>query len=268
MSTDLQYWETHGDPSDPFPSEEGIGGEAFQRKVAAWDKRHEDKAIPGSKDPTPTYTPVGSGSSGGTYDLSGFSGYAIAEAQQEAYDFGQLLGWPSWYDTNAMQKDILQANMQADSNQAMQFLWTRLTADQQKANPNAYFGLTKQQYTEKLNNLKDLYEMYTGQSDVPDSLRNQALRENWTQTELLSALEKDPTMGETAPWLSAGQSFRDVQSQFTQIYGVSAPKGALPSWWKFRTGAQSVAPGAGAQEQAMPPPPLVSRQLAADVATR
>lgn len=253
---------------DPFPTEEGRGGVAFQREVVAWEKRHQAASKQPDDSGSNNYTQVGSGSTTGTFDLTGFPAYAVAEAQQEAYDFGQLLGWPSWYDMAAMEKDVLQANLQSDSNQAMQFLWTQLNKDQQKDNPNAYFGLTKQQYTEKLNNLKDMYELYTGQTDVPDSLRNKALRENWTQSELLSNLEKDPRMGETAPWLSAGQSFRDIQSQFTQIYGVSAPKGALSSWWKFRTGALSVAPGAGAQEVAMPPPPLVSRQLQADVQTR
>lgn len=214
------------------------------------------------------YTPVGGGSKN-SYDVSGFTAGAVAEAQQEAYDFGNLLGWPSWYDAAAVEKDILQANIQADANQASQFMWSLLTKDQQTANPNAYFGLTKQQYTEKLNNLKDMFQLYTGSEQVPDALKNQALRENWTQTELMTALEKDPTIGAAAPWLQAGQTFRDVQSQFAQTYG-NAPTGAsqLASWWKFRTGAQAVGPGTGAFEQAMPPPPLVSRQLQADVQTR
>lgn len=225
------------------------------------------KTSDGTDGTTQTYTQVGSG--GGAYDLTGFDAGAVAEAQQEAYDFGQILGWPKWYDAAAIEKDILQADMQADTNQAYQFIWSLLKPDQQKDNPNAYFGLTKQQYTEKLNNLKDMFEMYTGSDSVPDDIRNKALRENWTQTELMNALEKDPTVGATAPWLIAGQTFRDVQAQFTQLYG-QAPAGPsqLGSWWKFRAGAQSVLPGGPAQIAANPPPALVSRQLTADVATR
>lgn len=220
--------------------------------------------------PTHThYTPVGSKSSGSYTLPTDATAGAVAEAQQEAYDFGQLLGWPSWYDASAVENDILRANMQSDANQASQFIWSLLKPDQQAAHPNAYFGFTKQQYTEKLNNLKDMFQMYTGSEAVPDDIRNKALRENWTQTELMTNLQKDPTVGATAPWLMAGQSFRDVQAQFTQIYG-QAPAGPaqLGSWWKFRAGAQAVNQGGPAQSVANPPPSLVSRQLAADVAVR
>lgn len=274
MSTDLTYWEQHDDPSDPFPLEENfIGGAGWRRAVEAWDKRHENKAIPPAGPPPGSHvvtTGTSSSSSGGTYDLSEFTAGAISEAEQEANDFAGWLGWPKWFDYNAMVKAILQMGLQADANQAYQFLWTQLSKDQQTANQNAYFGLTKQQYTEKLNNLTDLLHMYTGQTTVPDALRNQALRENWTQAELLDHLEADPSVGATAPWLAAGMTFRDVASQFGQQYGTSTPKGpdVLASWWKFRTGAQAVAAGGPARQAFMPPQPLITRPLSSDVEVR
>lgn len=210
-----------------------------------------------------------SSSSKGQYDLSGFTAGAIAEAEQEANDFAGWLGWPSWFNLDAMVKQLLEIGVQGDPNQAYQFLWTQLKPDQQKANPNAYFGLSKQQYTEKLNNLNDMFYMYTGSNAIPDSLRNQALRENWTQSELQTALQADPTVGATSPWLAAGMSFRDVMSQFSSVYG-QAPKNAqvAASWWRFKTGAQQVAGGGPAQMAYVPPQPLISRPLSSDVETR
>jgi hypothetical protein len=228
-------------------------------------------AGPEKKPPGAPYTPSGGGGGGGSnnYDLSGYTAGAIAEAEQEANDFAGWLGWPSWFDYNAQVKSLLQAGLNADANQAYEFLWTQLSKTQQKDNQNAYFGLTKQQYTEKLNQLTDMYQMYTGDTAVPDALRNKALRENWTQSELQAALEKDPTVGATAPWIAAGQTFRDVSSQFASQYGMAAKdKTQLGSWWKFRSGAQSVGTGGPAQIAAQQPATLVQRMPAADVQTR
>jgi hypothetical protein len=258
------------DPNDPFPTEEGMGGMAFQRAVTAWEARHPDP--PPGPGPAPSatgYSPSGGGASKGTYDLSGFTAGSIAEAEQEATDFAGWLGWPSWFDYNAMVQKILQLDTQSDPQKAYEFLWTQLSPDKQKDHENAYFGLTKQQYTEKLNSLKDMFNLYTGDNAVPDAFRNQALKENWTQSELLTALQKDPHIGETAPWLAAGQTFRDVASQFTGQYGIpQKDKNQLSSWWKFRSGAQSVGSGNLAQQVAPQPSSLVQRQPASDVETR
>jgi len=260
------------DPEPIPPDEMSMGGQAYMRALkkweeadAAWKKRH---AGPAPKPAAAPYTPSGGGS-GGQYDLSGFSAGAIAEAEQEANDFAGWLGWPTWFNLDAMVKNLLQIGAQGDPTQAYQFLWTQLKPDQQKDNINAFFGLSKQQYTEKLNNLKDMFYMYTGDTTVPDSLRNQALKENWTSSELMTALQADPSVGATSPWLQAGMSFRDVAGQFGSIYG-QAPKDktVAASWWRFKTGAQSVAGGGPAQIAYVPPQPLISRPLSSDVETR
>lgn len=222
---------------------------------------------PGPQPPVTNYTP--STKSGGTYDLSGYTAGAIAEAEQEATDFAGWLGWPSWFDYNANVRNLLQLGDQADPQKAYEFFWSQLSTDRQTANQNAYFGLTKQQYTEKLNSLQNMYELYTGDTNISDKLRNQALKENWTQAELMSALEKDPSIGATAPWIAAGQTFRDVSAQFTSQYGApQQSKTQLASWWKFRSGAQSVGAGGPAQMVAAQPASLASRIPQADVQTR
>lgn len=273
MADDLQYWEDHGDPTDPYPDDNTMGGHAFMVQLQHWEARHQSKPPPAPPGPTkkPALTTGGSTTSGSSvnFDLSGFSAGAVAEAEQEATDFAGWLGWPTWFDYNAQVKNLLSAGLQADANQAYQMLWTQLKPDQQKANPNAYFGLTQQQYTEKLNNLSDQFSMLTGSATVPDALKNQALRENWTQSELTSHLVADPTLGATSPWLAAGQTFKDVQSQFASLYG-SKPTGPsqLASWWQFRSGAQAVTAGGPATEVNAAPPSLVQRPLIADVQTR
>jgi hypothetical protein len=259
------------DPNDPFPDENAMGGVAFRNALNKWLARQDAwrKAHPiVPPGPVKTTTIYDTGT-GGTYDLSGFNAGAVAEAEQEATDFAGWLGWPSWFNFNAMVKNILEGGMQADPNQAYQYMWTQLSLDQQKTNSNAYFGLSHQQYLEKLNNLENMYEMFTGSSTVPDSIRNQALRENWSQSELQSALEKDPTVGATSPWVAVGLSYRDVKGQFGSVYGTT-PTGVaqLASWWKFKTGAQSVGGGGPAQITYQPPQPLISRPLSSDVETR
>lgn len=217
------------------------------------------------KKPSPTTYTTPTKASSGTYDLSQFTAGAIAEAEQEASDFAGWLGWPKWFDWNAMVKSVLQMDIQKDPQKAYEFLWTQLDSSRQKANINAYFGLTTQQYTEKLNNLKDMYQLYTGDTAVPDAFRNKALKENWTQSEMLSHLQADPTVGETAPWLAGGQTFRDVASQFSSQYGVPQQgKEQLASWWKFRSGAQSV----GQSQPAQLAPHVAQKPLASDVETR
>lgn len=257
---------------DPYPTEEGRGGQAFRREEAKWEQRHQapDPAPPApGPAPVPSATGRGGGGAKGGYDLSGFTAGAIAEAEQEATDFAGWLGWPSWFDYNAQVQKILQLGVQADPQKAYEFLWTQLSADKQQDNPNVYFGLSHQQYAEKLNSLKDMFNLYTGDTSVPETLRNQALKENWTQSELLSALQKDSTVGETAPWLAAGQTFRDVAAQFSSQYGVtSKDKAQLGSWWKFRTGLQSVGSAQLAAQVPAAPPSLTSRTLSSDVETR
>jgi hypothetical protein len=188
---------------------------------------------------------------------------------QEATDFASWLGYPTWFNIDAEMKNVLELGVQGDASAAFQYLWTQLAPDRQKDNINAYFGLSKQQYLEKFNNLKDLYYMYTGDTAVPDEFRNQALKENWSATEMMSALQKNATIGETAPWLAVGMSFKDIVSQFGQVYG-QAPKdkSVAASWWKFKTGAAQVVGGGPAQIAYQPPQPLVSRPLSSDVETR
>jgi hypothetical protein len=246
-----------------------MGGAAFLKVEAAWEKRQEAWRVahplgPAPVKPTTDYTPTPGG-----YDLSGFSAGSIAEAEQEATDFAGWLGWPSWFNVDAMVKNILQLGAQADPTAAFEFLWTQLAPDKQKDNINAYFGLSKQQYSEKLNSLKDMFYMFTGDTAVPDELRNQALKENWTQSELMTHLQADPTIGATSPWLQVGLSFRDISGQFGQIYGQPLKdKTIAASWWKFKTSAQSVVGGGPAQQVYQPPQPLISRPLSSDVETR
>lgn len=226
--------------------------------------------------PAPTPSATGTTTSGrsgggaqGAYDLSGFSAGAVAEALQEATDFASWLGYPTWFNIDAEMKNILQLGMQGDATAAYEFLWTQLSSDRQKDNQNAYFGLSKQQFTEKMNNLKDMYYMYTGDTAVPDALRNQALKENWTSSELLDALQADPTVGGTSPWIQVGLSFRDISSQFGSVYGTKPKdKNQLASWWKFSVGARQVQGGGPAQQTYQPPQPLITRPLASDVETR
>lgn len=248
-----------------------IGEDENGRPIYYWPPK---KSPPATK---PVHKPTGSGGGGGggggkgkgAYDLSGFTAGAIAQAEQQAMNFASWLGYPSWFDINGMAKKILQIGVNKDDNQAYEFLWTQLSADRKKGNENAYFGLTKQQFTEKQNNLSDLFKVYTGDGSVPTTLRNQALRENWTQSELMSHLQADPTIGATAPWLAGGMTFRDVASQFSQQFGTApADKSTLSSWWKFRTGAQAVTGGGVARQTYMPPQPLIARPLGSDVETR
>lgn len=232
-----------------------------------WTKPKPKPVPPGPpKQPSVTYT---STSHAGQYDLKGYSAGAAAQAEQIANDFGGFLGWPGWYNFNAMVLRILGAGLQADTTSAYKFLWSLTPHSIRDANVNAFFGLTKQQYLEKLNNLSDMFTMYTGSSELPSTLRNQALSENWTQSELLSHLQNDPNAAANAPWLAAGLTFRDVASQFGSTYGHTpdTPEN-LGSWWKFRTGAQSVGQGAPAAQVAAPPPPLTARTLSSDVETR
>lgn len=252
-------------PTDPdvIPAY-GYADAAHQRPKP----KPKPKLGPPRKPTVTRYTPSGGGRGGG-YDLSGFTAGAISQAEQQAMNFASWLGYPSWFDINAMAKKILQLKLNKDDTKAYEFLWTQLGHDRQKGNENAYFGLTQQQYTEKLNNLADMYHVYTGDTSVPTALRNQALRENWTQSELMTHLQADPTVGATAPWLAGGMTFRDVASQFGQQFGnAPADKPTLSSWWKFRTGAQAVTGGAEARQTYMPPQPLVARPLGSDVEVR
>jgi len=249
--------------SDTAPAWTGAG-QAAHRGTTPPSPAPKPKPKPGPP-PKPSVTSKSNPSNAGGYDLSKFTAGAIAEAEQEASDFAGWLGWPKSFNWSAMVKGVLQLGVQKDPTAAYQFLWTRLSAGERKANPNAYFGLTTQQYTEKLNSLKDMYQLYTGDTNVPDPLRNQALKENWTQSEMLSHLQADPKVGETAPWLAGGQTFRDVASQFASQYGTpQTGKDQLASWWKFRSGAQSVGASQPAQIQAQAP----QRPLASDVETR
>ena len=200
------------------------------------------------------------------YGLEGFSAGSIAQAEQEAQDFASWLGWPTWFDWAGMVKNLLQAGLQANPTEAYQSLWAQLSEDRQKLHENAYFGLTKQQFLEQSNHLADMYELYTGDDAVPKEIRNQALKEHWTQTELMHHLQKNETVGATSPWIAVGLSYRDVLSQFGSQYGVKPQsKEQLGSWWKFRTGAQQVGAGGPAGIQYQPPQP---RGSSADVETR
>lgn len=206
---------------------------------------------------------------GGKYDVSGYNSGAVAEAEQIVSNYGAMLGWPGWYDFNAMLKRVLERKLQADPETAYKYLWAITPPHTRDANPNAFFGLTKQQYTEKMNSLSDMFNMYTGRDDVPIELRNKALSENWTQSELLSAIQKDKSLTDTSPWASVGLTYRDISTQFGSTYGhVPDSPNQLASWWKFRTGAQQVSGGGPAQQVAAPPPPLTSRMLTSDVETR
>jgi hypothetical protein len=260
------------DPEPIPPDEMSMGGAAYMRAYKKWEEEdaawHARHPAPGPA-PKPSATNYTPSSSKGAYDLSGFSAGAIAEAEQEANDFAGWLGWPTWFNLDAMVKNLLQVGVQGDPTQAYEFLWTQLGADRQKGNINAYFGLSKQQYTEKLNNLKDMFYNYTGDTAVPESIRNQALRENWTQSELLDALQADPSVGATAPWLAVGQSYRDILGQWGQQYGTGPQsKAQIASWWKFRIGATAVTSGGPAQQTYQPPQPLITRPLSQDVETR
>ncbi len=137
---------------------------------------------PSGPPPGPPRAPSGTSTAGKTYDLSQYSAGAIAEAEQIVNDFGGFIGWPTWFDANAFVKRLLEQGIQADTQNGYQYLWSLMSKDAQKANPNAFFGLTRQQYTEKLNTLADQFLNYTGMAidELPPEIRNQALRHNWT----------------------------------------------------------------------------------------
>lgn len=240
-----------------------------------WLKAHPGKTIhdmPPYNPPGPYKKPpaVGSGGgSGGKYDVSKYTGGAVAEATQIVQNYGAMLGWPGWYNADAMLKRVLEQKLQMDPESAYKYLWSITPTHVRDANPNAYFGLTKQQYKEKINSLSDMFNMITGSDDVPKELRNKALSENWTQSELQSAIQKDPALLGNSPWASVGLTYRDISTQFGSTYGFApnSPK-QLASWWKFRTGAQQVGGSGPAQEVASAPPPLTARSLTADVAAR
>lgn len=242
-----------------------------------WQKAHPGRPLsemPPYHAPGPARRPSAGttytgGSSGGKYDLGKYSSGAVSEAQQIVSNYGDMIGWPGWYNGDAMLSRVLEQGLQNNPEAGYKYLWALTPHSIRDQNVNAFFGLTKQQYLEKLNSLSDMFNMYTGSDTLPSDLRNQAISENWTQTELMSHLQKNPGLTESAPWVAVGLTYRDIATQFGSTYG-HAPEDptTLASWWKFRTGAQSVGGGGPAAQVAAPPPPLTARSLSSDVETR
>jgi hypothetical protein len=189
------------------------------------------------------------------YEKGAVGSTAQDQATQIMEQFLSVMGWPSGIDANKLTLEILKQNLETSPEQSYNFLFKQISSKLQKANPNAEFGLNKDQYVSQTNALKDQYESYTGTSDIPPDVLRMAIDQGWTQTEMLTFLQKDHRFTNPAdlPWLQQGIGYRDVRSQFVQTYG-KAPTDIkqLASWFDFKSGAQQV--GAGQQATVAPNP--------------
>jgi hypothetical protein len=193
--------------------------------------------------PRDQFTPYERGSSNTAYDQA----VAIVE------HFLQIMGWPAGLDSQALELGLLQQGLELSDERSYNWLFSQLSESLQKANPNAEFGMTEDAYVSQLNALRDSFEYFTGNPDIPNDVLRMAIDQGWTQQEMMTFLQHDKRYSDPArlPWLSAGLGYRDVRNQFYQTYGKN-PTGVeqLSSWYQFKTGAQSVAGGPPATIQA------------------
>jgi len=159
--------------------------------------------------------------------------------------FLQIMGWPAGVDATALTLSLLQQGLELSAERSYNWLFGQIPAPLQKANPNAEFGMTEDAYVSTLNAMRDSFEFFTGNPDIPADVLRMAIDQGWTQTEMMDFLQHDARYSDPSrlPWLQAGLGYRDIKNQFYQTYG-KAPTGAdqLASWYQFKTGAQMVAP--------------------------
>jgi hypothetical protein len=236
--------------NDPFPTEEGKGGSAFQHEVAAWEARHQTA----TSDPVP---PPPGGGGGGPAPRDPFSPYeqgssntARDQALAITEQFMQIMGWPSGIDERDLEMKLLQQGLELSPERAYNWLYTQIPEALQKANPNAEFGMQQDAYLTTINAFKDAFETLTGASDIPPDVLRMAVDQQWTQSELTRFLQNDKRYSDPAllPWLQQGSTFKDVKNQFFQTYGKNPTDPTqLAGWFSFRTQAQQVGSGTSAK---------------------
>jgi hypothetical protein len=206
---------------------------AWQVADDAWHRRQQYSGPPPGPAPRDEFAPYERGNVNTARDQ------ALSIVEQ----FLQIMGWPAGIDERGLELGILQSGTYLSPEQAYNWLFTQLSPELQKANPNAEFGMTFDAYVTSTNAFKDAYENLTGTSDIPPDVLRMAIDQQWTQAELTRFLQNDKRWSDPSqlPWLHQGVTYRDVKNQFFAAFGKNpVDVKQLSSWYGFRLEAQQV----------------------------
>ncbi len=217
--------------------------------------------------------------------FAGYIGPAVDAAKQIVQQFLTNIGFPQGLDVNGLTLQILAAGLAGDVEAATMFLYHNgrgITEDIRNAHPNAQFGLDMASFVTRRDAIDSAFQALVGEDPREYSegwgtdlqkLYFNALRYNWSQSQVLqhllsdpgaSAYEDDPIdpkhpgwrgkhlvshlrfegLLEAQPWLAAGQTYEQEAKAFHSLYGrapVDLP--TLASWFRFGTGTQQLAKG-------------------------
>lgn len=206
-----------------------------------------------------------------------YVGPEVDAARQIAQQFLANLDFPRGVDANSVTLYILSNHLTSNPQGAAESLvrWSGLVgADVLKSHPWAQFGLDATTYTQRVDTLQSAMQLLVGQQvDISQlgnwttpsvasglsSLQNtfwNALKGNWSQTQILQTLQQDQALVAAQPWLAQGQGEQQASQTFASLYG-SAPvdTGTLASWFRFNTGTMTLnRTGREAVLQAAPTP--------------
>lgn len=115
--------------------------------------------------------------------------------------------------------------------------------------PWTSYGLTKQQYQDKVGGIQDTISAYTNDPNSFSDLAHQAMQNNWSSSRVEWELKNNPSYNSKLPWLKSGltyNAFRDFKrsnqnlarqqfgakatdQQFAQMYEKNAPQKSMSS---------------------------------------
>jgi hypothetical protein len=196
---------------------------------------------------------------------------AVHSASSQLVDkFENLIGGaPSGFDSAgealALAKSGVNLTGSAQPLDAFQWLYdNKLSADQQKANQWAQFGMDKDSYDTIATKMNATFFDWTGDQLSADksAAKNtgmwQAIRESWTPDQIRNfaiygnasgsgQMLASAQFNSDMPWLSAGQTYSQTLQQF-QSFEEHAPtdKATLAAFWRFGQSAKQLGSGAEA----------------------
>lgn len=188
--------------------------------------------------------------------FAGYTGPSVDAAKQMVQQFMSLMGYPQGIDLNQLMLQLLQNNLLGDQQAAAQYLFINgkgITEAMRGTSPWAQFGIDAGTFHNRQDAIdatfnaligQDPQQLTAGWGDDLHQLYYNALKNNWSQSQLLQKLQNDPKFADlraTQPWLAAGQTEQQANQQFTSLYG-SAPvdTNALAGWFRFNTGTSSL----------------------------
>jgi|SRR5215469_10296297 len=176
------------------------------------------------------------------------------QAAQLVTAFENAMGWPTNFDANSAELALAQAGVNLTSSPFDAFDWlfnNRLSDAQRAANPWAQFGMTKDDYTIKVQKFNSVMVDWTGQQMTGDQLK-QSIRGDYTPDEIRNLaiygnaagtgpmLEQAQLTG-AMPWLSIGQTYTATLQGFQSMEDhLPSDTQTLAAWFRFGQSAKQL----------------------------